>query len=271
MPYHKPTNQSGTGNRRAAVSRASKDSRSSYATYSRTSRPVTQRSYPAPPADVKYFDTSMNQAISSAADWTGTEVPCTNYLQSDGTTLGAYTDSALIPSAIGAGYGQVNNNKYFIKKIRLRGFITGTIFSDQADMGASASVRLVLVMDMQPNGTQAQGENIFTDMGTTFQAQHSFLATAAGSGGRFKILKDKFFTLNPAAAGTDGANTNSFVRTGAHFKFNYNFGKPLQVMLKANSATPNVASLSNCNIFLIAHSDQNSAVVNACARCYYTD
>jgi len=225
------------------------------------------------PQDTKYFDTSFSQTVSSAADWTGSEVPCTNYLQSDGTTVGAYTDSALVPSAIGAGYGQVNNNKYFIKKIRVRGFLTSTSQSDQADVQVPNNVRLTLVQDMQPNGAQAQGENVFTDMGTSFQAHHSFMATAAGSGGRFRVLKDKFFTLQPGTAGTDGASTNSVARQGASFKFNYNFNKVIQVQLKANSATPTVASLSNCNIFLLAHSIQGGGApqLDGCARCYYTD
>lgn len=225
------------------------------------------------PQDTKYFDTSFSQAVSSAADWTGSEVPCTNYLQSDGATVGAYTDSAFIPSAIGAGYGQVNNNKYFIKKLRVRGFLTSTITSDAADVPVPNNVRLTLVMDKQPNGAQAQGENVFTDMGTSFQAHHSFLAVAAGAGGRFQVLKDKFFTLQPAAAGTDGASTNSTVRTGVSFKFNCNFNKPLQVQLKANSAVPTVASLSNYNIFLLAHSIQAGGTpqIDGCARCYFTD
>ena len=84
--------------------------------------------------ETKYFDTSFAQTISGNADWSGTEVPCTNYIQSDGTTVGAYTDSALIPSSIGAGYGQVVGSKYRIKKIRVRGIIRGGLYPDGADV-----------------------------------------------------------------------------------------------------------------------------------------
>jgi len=225
------------------------------------------------PREMKYFDTSFSQTVSTAADWTGSEVPCTNYIQSDGTTVGAYTDSALIPSAIGAGYGQVDGSRYFLKKLRLRGTILSAVSSDQADAAIAGGVRVVLVMDTQPQGAQAQGENVFTDMGTAVQAHMSFLAMAAGSGGRFRILKDKRFMLNPAVAGTDGANTLSTARNSAEFKFNYVFKKPITVNLKANSATPTVASLSNCNIFLLCHAYQtvSPAAITGCARAVFCD
>jgi len=223
-----------------------------------------------PTADeTKYFDTSQSQAVSSAADWTGSEVPSTNYVQSDGTTVGAYTDAALIPSAIGAGYGQVNGSKYRIKKIRCRGIVTSTAASDNNDVGAPAGVRLVLVQDTRPNGAQAQGEEVFTDMGGASQCNFSYLAMGAGQAGRFRILKDQFVVLNPAVAATDGVNTNSFSRNGEMFSFTWKPKVPPEVLLKANSSTPTVASLSSMNVFLLAHSDSAAITVQACTRTYY--
>lgn len=219
--------------------------------------------------ETKYFDTSFSQTVASAADWTGTEVPCTNYIQSDGTTLGAYTDSALIPSAIGSGYGQVQGSKYNLKKIRVKGAFAPTILQDQADVPTPSSVRLILVLDTMPQGAQAQGEAVFTDMGTSTQANFSFLAMGAGTGARFRILKDKLFTLNPAAVGTDGASTLSAMRNGVNFKLAANLSSYGSVNLKANSSTPTVASLSNCNIFLLAHCNTGNVTILGCARTYY--
>jgi len=221
--------------------------------------------------ETKYFDTVQSQTVASGADWTGTEVPSTSYIQSDGTTVGAYTDSALIPSAIGAGYGQVNGNKYYVKSIRTRGEIIPSLASDSADVQVGASVRVVLVHDTQPNGAQAQGEEVFTDTGSAQQCNYSFLAMGAGGGGRFRILKDKVFLLQPASTGTDGANTNSTVRSSAKFKMSYKPKKPIQVILKASSATPTVASLSNQNFFLLAHSSLATQTIVACTRVYYQD
>jgi len=217
--------------------------------------------------------TTFSQSSAFAGEWTGTEIPCTCYFQSDETSVGGYTDSALIPSAIGAGYGQINGNKYYLKALRVKGAVIPSVASDQADVPASISTRIILVLDTQPQGAQAQGENVFTDMGAAAQAQFSFLAMAAGSGGRFQILKDKLFMHNPATAGTDNAaaSTLSTSRTSIHFKFNVNWKKVLAVQLKANSATPTVASLSNYNIFLLAHNSAGTASIVGCARAYYKD
>lgn len=225
----------------------------------------------SPQGETKYFDTSLLQTVATAADWTGTEVPCTNYIQSDGTTLGSYTDSALIPSAIGAGYGQVVGSKYNLKKIRVRGEVRSNIAADQADMAVATTCRVLLVMDTRPNGAQAQGEEVLADMGTAQQNTFNFLAMGAGNAGRFRILKDEIVQLQPSNAGTDGTNTNSVVNGAALFNFSYKPNNPIQVMLKANSATPTVASLSSHNIFLLAHSSATviGTTIAAVARAYY--
>lgn len=225
-----------------------------------------------PTADeTKYFDTAQSQTVAAAADWTGTEVPSGSYIQSDGTTVGAYTDAALIPSAIGAGYGQVVGSKYKIKKIRVRGEVMSAVVSDAADVPGPASVRVCLIHDTRPNGAQAQGEEVFTDMGGADQCNYSFLAMGAGQAGRFRILKDFFVVLQPQVAGTDGASTNSIARGGALFSFTWKPKVPYEVLLKANSSTPTVASLSNCNIFLLAHASSSSpgVTIKSCARTYY--
>jgi len=235
---------------------------------SRSVAPVTVLYMPAGD-ETKYFDTSQEQTIASAADWTGTEVPCTNYVQSDGTTVGAYTDSALIPSAIGAGFGQVVGSKYRIKKIRVRGTLGGPVASDQADVLRAATVRVLLVHDQRPNGAQAQGEDTFLDMGNAFQNNWAFMSMGAGQAGRFRILKDYTCQLQPASTGTDGANTNSTTRSSATFSFTWKPKVPLEVLLKANSNTPTVAALSSANIYLLAHADAGATTIESCARCYY--
>lgn len=264
----------GPERRRAMARGMSAKDRAYVALRNRASDPLSSfpRAPPPPvPTETKYFDTTFNAVIANAADWTGTEVPMTSYIQSDGTTVGAYTDCAIIPSAIGAGYGQVNGNKYYIKKIRIKGELNAAILSDQADVPTSSMVRITVVQDLQPQGAQIQGEQIFTDLGSVAAVNHSFLAMAAGSGGRVRILKDKMFVLDPTVAGTDGASTNSCARQNKLFKFSISFKKPLQVILKASSATPTVASLSNHNIFILAHSNNGTISIVGAARCYFVD
>lgn len=240
-------------------------------TMSRASRGITTVLYMPSGDETKYFDTSFQQTLSTAADWSGAEVPCTNYITSDGTTIGAYSDSALIPSAIGAGYGQVVGSKYRLKKIRVRGDVLSAVASDQADVPAPITVRVALILDTRPNGAQAQGEEVFTDVGDAGQCNYAFLAMGAGQAGRFRILKDYWCVLEPRAAGTDGTNTNSIARGGSMFSFTWKPKTPLEVLLKANSSTPTVASLSSANIFLLAHAGGGTvnSVIRGAARTYY--
>jgi len=220
--------------------------------------------------EIKNFDVSLFQSVSIAADWTGSEVPCTNYIQSDGTTVGAYTDSALIPSAVGAGYGQIDGSKYKLKKIQVRGDIKWGPAADQADAATPPVVRLVLVLDKMPQGAQAQGEDVFTDMGTIGQNNHSFLAMGAGRGGRFVLLKDITIGLKGPYGITDGASTGSLASEGYVFNFTKILGK--EVHIKASGSTPATAQLSDCNIFLLAHASGTvSPSVTAVSRVWYMD
>jgi len=224
--------------------------------------------------ETKYFDTSFNSNVAIAADWTGSEVPCTNYIQSDGTTVGSYTDSALVPSAVGAGYGQVVGSKYLLKALRVRGVIGNQVAPDQADMPAAPVVTVCLVQDTQPNGAQAQGEEVFTDMGTALQCAFSYQAMGAGAGGRFKILKRKTYILAATVAGTDGANTNSIAIGTRPFEFTWQPKRPVTCCIKSSSATPTVATLSDNNFFLLAHGSGVASyppTIVGCARAYYAD
>jgi len=224
--------------------------------------------------ETKYFDTSFNANVAIAADWTGTEVPCTNYIQSDGTTVGAYTDSALVPSAVGAGYGQVVGSKYLLKALRVRGVVGNSFAADQADMPAPPVVTVCLVQDTQPNGTQAQGEDVFTDMGSALQCAFSYQAMGAGAGGRFKILKRKTYICTPTVAGTDGVNTNSVAIGSRQFEFTFQPKRPIVCNIKASSSTPTVATVSDNNFFLLAKASGFAAgnpTIVGCARAYYCD
>jgi len=234
-------------------------------------RPVS-----ALPREIKYFDTSFTQSAGNAADWTGTEIACTNYIQSDGTTVGAYTDSALIPSAVGSGYGQVDGSKYILKSIAVRGEVVPGASSDTADMTGPRSVRLVLVQDTMPQGAQAQGESIFTDMGNAAQCNYSYLAKGAGTGGRFRILADKVVLCQPATAGADSlvAATNSLGYAGGLFNMTKSFGRGIYVNIKSSGATPATSQLSDCNIFLLAHASSAAPAnfsIQGCARASYID
>lgn len=222
--------------------------------------------------ETKYFDTLFGVTVNSSADWNTTAVAMTSYMSSDGSTVAAYTDAALIPSAVGSGYGQVVGNKYNIKKLRIRGELIPAVRSDSADVAPAGTVRVLLVEDTQPNGAQATGAQLLTDWGTANQCQYSFQAIAAGMGGRFRVLYDRTHIFQPANASTDGASTTSNVNSGKLISITKVFKKPRRVLIKGGSATPTVASLGDCNIFLLAHNAGTATVsFNGNSRCYYEE
>lgn len=224
--------------------------------------------------ETKYFDVGINAAVTMAGtSWADSEVPCDNYINSSGTAA-AYTDSCLIPTANGSGYGQVDGNKYKLKGIRVRGDLLVPVVSDAADVSQARIVRVLLVEDTMPNGTQAQGEDVIQDAGTLGENVHSFMRVANNLG-KFKVHSDKTYVLNVTAAGTDGANTNSVGFATQKFKINKMFKKPRDVSIKSGNAVPTVAGTMNSNFFLLIGASGAAAAVavtmQACSRAYYCD
>ncbi len=224
--------------------------------------------------ETKYFDTGIfHSVIWAGTDWSDSEVPCDNSVNGSGTAA-AYTDSCLLPTAIGSAYGEVNGNRYKLKKIRVRGVLTAPVAQDQDDMLTAVNVRLMLIHDEQPNGAQAQGEDIMQDIGSVGENLFSYKRVASSSG-RFRILKDQFITLQPATAGTDAANKNSLAFENENFSFQYQPNSPILVNVKSGSATPTIASTINCNMFLLLAGTRGGAAVAitiaAASRAYYVD
>jgi len=225
--------------------------------------------------ETKYFDVGINATVTAAGtDWANTEVPCDNYVNSSGVAA-AYTDSALIPSAVGSGYGQINGNRYKLKALRIRGAVDISTVTAGAAVSATRTARLLLVMDSQPNGAQAQGEDVMQDIGAAGENEFSFQRVSAVSG-RFRILKDLKFIIQPVAAANDStASTVSTAFRRIPFDIRYAPKMPLTVNITSANSTPTVAGLVTANFFLLLYGGQftgASAInIQAASRAYYCD
>nr|UOF77155.1 capsid protein [Cressdnaviricota sp.]UOF78019.1 capsid protein [Cressdnaviricota sp.]UOF78306.1 capsid protein [Cressdnaviricota sp.]UOF79235.1 capsid protein [Cressdnaviricota sp.]UOF82974.1 capsid protein [Cressdnaviricota sp.] len=226
--------------------------------------------------ETKYFDTGINAAVTFGGDagWTDSEVPCDFYVNTSGTAA-AYTDSCLIPTAIGSGYGQVIGGAYKFKKLRIKGMLHIPPAADGADVGLPRIGRLLLIMDTSPCGAQAQGENVLQDIGLSNENIFAFKRMPT-TPGRFRVLKDKAIMFNPQAAATDGVNTNSTGFNGVVFKMQYSPKLPLHINIATTSSTPTVASTVSHNIFLLLACSTTGGVaiavtIAAATRCYYCD
>lgn len=229
------------------------------------------RTYPKQTGETKYFDTAGGSSITwTGTDWSASEVPCSNYVNNAGAAA-AYTDSCLLPTAVGPGYGEINGNKYKLKKIRIRGDVSIPAATVDTTGITTARVRIMLVMDTQPQGAQAQGEDVLQDIGNAPQNMHSFQRVSDNLG-RFRILKDETMVMRLGAVPAAGAS-GYCIYDGAEFSWKYSPKIPLPVTIKSGGTTPAVAKTQSHNLFLLVAGVQSGAAnavrVNFASRVYY--
>lgn len=147
-------------------------------------------------AENHYFESTFSSTIVSVTtSWTGTEV--------DPGTL-----NCLFAPTQGDDNSQRTGRKAFVKALRFRGRFTVPAQTAQAATpDAALVIRLIVYMDKQTNGAQNAAQNVISGDAASaalemFQSRANF--------GRFKILKDKTFTLqNPTIAGITGSYEQS--------------------------------------------------------------
>lgn len=211
----------------------------------------------------KIFDTAGNGThVSGNNNWTNSNVGNAKYIQPGGTEA-AYTNSALIPSAVGSGQGQVIGSSYAITHMRTRMLLKP--IPPGAVLEEPVTIRMLLVLDTQPNGTQENGANVmetFNDASTICSFQR--METAR----RFKILRDKTMIFN---SNDHSSAVNDTEYPERQYKTTVRFKKPLQVGIATTSSTPTVASLTEANIFWLMHTEAKNVSVKMCNRVYYYD
>lgn len=261
----------------AGRKRSMSDARPGASKKRRTDARKTSRVYSARtafPAETKYFDTTFSATVPATADWAASNIPMTSFLNNQGA-LTAYTDSPIIPSSNGSGYGEVVGNKYLLKAVRCRGELQITAVSAQAVALQNPMVRVVLVLDTQPNGAQETGPNVFTDLGGAPQCNYSFQQMAAGMPGRFKILGSVTKSIVHSINWNDAAGTGTSVFCKEPFEFTKAWKRGLKICIKSNAGgTPAIANYTDASIFLMAHSAAAAGYVCTIVganRAYYID
>lgn len=222
--------------------------------------------------EAKVFDTSIQDTVSaSSGSWDGTEVSCTTRV-ANGSAV-AYTESCLVPTGTGSAGDTVLGTKYHLRGIRVRGIVQPPTKSDLGDVPVSDVAILMLVMDLQPNGQQAQAEDVMRDIGTNSSVMYSFPRMEARS--RFRILRRKQIIFPNVAVGNDqasGASTLSACAQSVNFDFKWFPKKPKRVQISATGGSQAVSKTVNCNIFLILNCPSASApTIVAASRCYFRD
>lgn len=207
----------------------------------------------------KYFDSFLSaSAITASTDWTGTEH------DPAGNCLFYPVEGSDINERIG--------RKVTLVKLTIRGVIRAPAQVNQTAGDAASVVRLILVQDEQTNAAQMQGEQLMSAPGAAnaLLCNQTFQSTA--NFGRFRVLKDKTFTLSNPNMAWDGTNieTNGLNRA---FKFSIVFKNPIRVRFNSTNGG-SVADIVDNSFHLLAQAtnvaDLAPLLYYQC-RCVYMD
>ncbi len=184
--------------------------------------------------ELKFLDTNLNSEAFTTA-WipkNPTTVNCLNAVP-QGTTESSHD-------------GRV----YWVHAIFIRGTITHTLLQGAAAPSADLRVRICLVWDTQCNGAELAATEVMDagaadDLLAFRDLQHSK---------RFRVLKDKFFQINPKTMSEGGADFFANPATSRDFKWNTVFKRPIKVITDGTGNTVSDISDNAFHIIGIASS-----------------
>lgn len=209
--------------------------------------------------EMKYIDISANvTAIPASANWAGTNMDNTTTLCLHG-----------IP-AVGAALNQRIGKKIKVLKLKIHGAVlTPGLAASGAPLDACL-IRLIIFQDMQTNATQATGPQLMTNLGLASFNPLSFQNT--DNFGRFRVLKDKFITLQDPNFGFDVAAGTNRIDQGLikYFKCNLKFKKPIEIQFNSTNGGT-VADIVNNSFHIVATCNNDELGPNlywTCRMCY---
>jgi len=198
----------------------------------------------------KYFDsikTSANLTSAAGGSWNSAEV--------DPATL-----NCLFAPVTGDDFNNRTGRKVQVIALKIRGLINTAALADQTAGATTPSVRLLLVQDQQTNAAQLNSEDVLGNAVTSpifaFQNPAFF--------GRFRVLKDKYFTVAQPIASFDGTNIE-VAGNQKTFKINIKFQKPVVVHFNSTNGGT-VADIIDNSFHMIAAQGQNAGI--QCAITY---
>jgi len=208
------------------------------------------RSYGNPMAysETKYFDKELAaKAVQSVAGTSWADTECD-----------PATTNCLFAPTQGNDFNNREGRKCWVKSIKLRGTV---LFASGVNLSVASpaqKIRMILYMDKQTNGAQAQGEDVI-DSGVTatepvideFQNPKNF--------GRFRVLWDRVYLKRPTSTSYDGTN----LETGADyrsFKVFKKFKKPILVHFNATNGGTISDITDNSFHLIVGKVDGNSVV-----------
>lgn len=209
--------------------------------------------------EMKYFESELfSSSLTAPNNWAGTEI--------DPSTL----NTLFVPSP-GSGINNRVGRKVEVQKVKLRGNIVVQPQANQTATDAAALIRIIMFMDKQTNGTQAQGEELMSTPANaspyTTICQFQNLANL----GRFQVMKDIIVPLQNPTIAYDGTNMEQSGFT-VPFSMFHKFKKPVTVHFNSTDGGT-VADIVDNSFHVIAMctSTNLSPLVFYKARTSYKD
>jgi hypothetical protein len=209
----------------------------------------------------KYFDSGFANANLNeltTTGWAGSEI--------DPATL-----NCLFAPSEGNGIENRVGNKVLVDKIALQGTMYLNRAENQTAAHGAVVIRILLYIDQQTNGTQAQAEDVLASGGAVGQSIHEFQNTA--NFGRFRVLKDKKITMSVPSTSWDGTNIESN-GNARNWKMVVKFSEPLAVRFN-NTNGGTVADIIDNSFHIIAAADDITTTtvssIDYKSRVYFRD
>lgn len=212
--------------------------------------------------EMKYFDSLLTiTSVTASTNWTSTEY--------DPNTVPVAGINTLFAPTQGAGISQRIGKACKVHKIKIHGELQMPAQTNQVVADAANITRIALVQDMQTNSTQCQGEQVFTAPATATAPLATEAFQNIDNFGRFKVLKDKFFTFNSPTLTWDGTNLEQSGMV-KRFSWTIKFKKPVEVRFNATNGGT-IADIVDNSWHIIANtsnSDLAPFIVYQCRVCY---
>lgn len=204
--------------------------------------------------EMKYFDTERAAiTVPSSATWTSTVLdPNTTQEAVPVANPGIFTPIQ------GSAINQRIGRKAKVFKIKVRGMLFALSQTAQTVGDNPSEVRLLFVQDNQTNSAAMTGAQLMSTptTATTDQVIHVFQSTA--NFGRFRVLKDKLFSVqNPNMAGEIAAANVIANGLARPFKMNFRFKKGIEVTFNATNGGT-IADIVNTSWHIVANASANT-------------
>lgn len=201
--------------------------------------------------ETKYFDVYQATVTIGA----GTVLPSTTATVTPAVALA--TAGTFLQIAQGDQPYQRNGREIVVKRIMIRGDVTliaGAVFTE--------AIRLVLVQDMQANGA---APTVGTTFDTTGQTPNINSFNNLENSRRFKILADKFYTMNALTSNLATAANPMQRRISIMAKCN------MPITYDASATTGALATIRSNNVLMFGFTEAGSVSCQFTARIRYTD